>query len=488
MFLPAVGPHRTWDLRSYTGRETVQVEVRPFNNRQPTRDLLAIRQQVNELQPRLLDGKFISLYAPSSFLAETLLSGSSKIHRRENMIVISISRIYCYRFCFLFMLILLVGLFAPPAHADGGAPQLAYVAGAAQGISIIDIARRRVTGSIAVAGNPRTVLLSPDGHALYVTQPTLGRVAVITAKTGKTLCTTNLPGQPSLLALSLDATVLYAAGQGDTNVRALDPVTCTVQHTFETHDPVYGLAVTASTADDATPSTPNQLWITGTTSLTIFDVDGHLLGSVPIAGGPQDICIPGGFTAYVTTRQGTIVAVDLSTRQVVRTLFSGGQFGPMDYNASTGEVYVPDRQHNQLDVLTPVTANTTVTPQEPTRILRLSSSPQSVAITSDGQLGFVALSNGQVLMLDVPGRSIVTGIAVGGTPRFIITGLYPPVNSSTSIPQQTATSPSSANPIGRFLLIVSTVLAGVLLLGMLWLLWRYYQKRLAGQRSDHKRL
>ncbi|HEX9132597.1 MAG TPA: hypothetical protein VF844_09910 [Ktedonobacteraceae bacterium] len=404
------------------------------------------------------------------------------------MAVNSTSRRYCYRCCFLCMLLLLVGLFSPTAHADGGAPQLAYVAGAAQGISIIDIAQRRVTGTIAVGGSPRTVLLSPDGQALYVTQPTLDRVAVIIAKTGKTLCTASLPGQPSLLALSLDAAVLYAAGQGDMSVRALNPLTCAIQRTFETQEPVYGLAVTASTAADATPSTPNQLWITGTTSLTIFEVNGHLLGSVPIVGGPQDISIPGGFTAYVTTRQGTVVAVDLSTRQVVRTLLSGGQFGPMDYDANTGEVYVPDRQHNQLDVLTPVTTGTTVTQQEPARILRLSSSPQSVAITSDGQLGFVALSSGQVLMLDVPSRSIVTSIAVGGNPHFIITGLYPPLNSPISTPRQAATSPSPAKLIDRLLFFVLMVLAGILLLGTLWLLWRYYQKWLVGQRSTRKRL
>ena len=389
---------------------------------------------------------------------------------------------------FLFSLLLLVGLYSLPAHADGGAPQLAYVAGATQGISIIDIARRRVTGTIAVEGDPRTVLLSPDGNALYVTQPTLGRVAVIIARTGRTLCTANFSGQPSLLALSLDATVLYAAGQGDTRVRALDPATCAVQHTFETHEPVYGLAVTASTATDATPSTPNQLWITGATSLTVFEVNGHLLGSVPIDGGPQNICIPGGFTAYVTTRQGTVVAVDLNTRKVMRTLVRGGQLGPMDYNATTGEVYVPDRQHNQLDVLDPVTADTTVTQQEPARILRLNSSPQSVAITSDGQLGFVALSNGQVMMLDVPERSIVTSMAVGGTPHFIITGLYPPVHNPTFTPQQTTTPPSSAKPISLLLLIASIVLAGVLLLGTLWLFWRRYQKWLTVQRSTRKRL
>jgi DNA-binding beta-propeller fold protein YncE len=404
------------------------------------------------------------------------------------MIVISISRRYRYRVCFLLTLFLLVGWFSPSARADGGAPQLAYVAGTAHGISIIDIAQRRVTWTIAVAGNPRTVLLSPDGHALYVTQTAPGRVVVITAKTGKILCTASLPGQPSLLALSLDATVLYAAGQGDTSVRALDPTTCAVQRTFETHEPVYGLAVAASTAADATPLTPNQLWITGTTALSVFEVNGHLLGSVPIAGGPQNISIPGGFTAYVTTRQGTVIAVDLDTRKVIRTLLSGGQFGSMDYDAITGEVYVPDRQHNQLDVLTPVTVGTTLIPHEPARVIRLSSSPQSVAITSDGQLGFVALSSGQVLMLDIPGRSAVTSVAVGGIPHFIITGLYPPVTSPASTPQQAATPPPPAQPISLLFLIVSTVLAGVLVLSTFWLFWHRYQKWLADQRSARKRL
>jgi DNA-binding beta-propeller fold protein YncE len=383
------------------------------------------------------------------------------------------------------MLLLLLGLFAPSAYADGGAPQLAYVAGTARGISIIDIAQRRVTGTIPEAGNPHAVLLSPDGHALYVTQPALGRIAVINTKTGKTICTASLPGQPSLLALSIDSTVLYAAGQGDTRVRAIDPATCAIQRIFETHQAISGLAVAASAAANATPSTPNQLWITGTTALTVFEVNGHLLGSVPIAGGPQNISIPAGFTAYVTTRQGTVVAIDLNTRRVFRTLLSGGQFGSMDYNAITGEVYVPDEQRNQLDILTPIIAGTTSTSQEPARIIHLSSSPQSIAITNDGQLGFIALSNGQVLMLDIPGRSTVTSIAVGGTPHFIITGLYPPAYTSPSGSQQTATTPSSSQSSTLSLLIVLTVLAALLLLATIWLFWSYYRKRFAN--STRKR-
>jgi hypothetical protein len=41
------------------------VELRPFNNRQLNRDLLAVCQRVHESQPRLPDGKLLMLHAPS---------------------------------------------------------------------------------------------------------------------------------------------------------------------------------------------------------------------------------------------------------------------------------------------------------------------------------------------------------------------------------------------------------------------------------------
>ena len=69
-------------------------------------------------------------------------------------------------------------------HADGGAPNLAYVSGTPSGVTVIDVLQGKVTKLISVAGDPSTILLSLDGRFLYVTQPGLGQVSVILAETG----------------------------------------------------------------------------------------------------------------------------------------------------------------------------------------------------------------------------------------------------------------------------------------------------------------
>jgi hypothetical protein len=90
---------------------------------------------------------------------------------------------------FLLASALLINMLLPlQVHADGGAPDLAYVAGAAQGVGIIDVAQRKLATKFTIAGDPFSILLSPDGRLLYVTQPAPGRVAALAAKTGQTIC------------------------------------------------------------------------------------------------------------------------------------------------------------------------------------------------------------------------------------------------------------------------------------------------------------
>jgi hypothetical protein len=73
-FFPPTYAHATWQRWQpffrlpgcvLWDREEVHVELRPFNNRQLTRDLVAVCRRVNEVRPRLPDGRLLILHAPS---------------------------------------------------------------------------------------------------------------------------------------------------------------------------------------------------------------------------------------------------------------------------------------------------------------------------------------------------------------------------------------------------------------------------------------
>lgn len=354
--------------------------------------------------------------------------------------------------------------------ADGGAPNLAYVSGSQKGISVIDIGQQKVTNSFTISSKPNAIYLSLDGRFLYVTEPSSGHVTMLAAKTGQTICTANIPGQPSLLAFDPGLNVLYAAGNGGNNVTALDPSNCATKQTINIGSPIYGLAV-GIIGSGAPGETTNQLWVADATSLHIF-VNKKQIGSLQIPGGPQYISIPPGFTAYVTTRQGSVYAVDLTSRKLSPALIRGGSFGPMDYNAFTSEVYIPDMLNKQVDVLSPIFPGTTSLPHEPNYSIHLRVVPQSIAITSDGQLGFIALASGNVAMLDIPGKQIINTILVGGNPRFIITGLYPPLMGTT---------PQQASVWGTIISILAYALVIALLIVPIILFQRYARRKV-----DHK--
>ncbi len=323
-----------------------------------------------------------------------------------------------------------------PIHADGGAPNRAYIAGATKGIAVIDLLQHKVINHMAIPGDPHTILLSLDGNYLYVTEPQLQRVAIISASTGTTLCIAPVPGHPTLLAMD-NATILFAASNDAASVTEIDPGNCRILHVFQLNEPVYGIGVAAV---GTSLSNGNQLWVATSTELTVFDdVTNSQIKQIPIPDEPRHVSIPPGSAVYVTTQQGSVIIVDLNTYKV-RTLISGGNYGSMDFDENTSEVYVPDQKSNQLVVLQPVYGDSAL-PQEPLHTLPLEARPISVAVTSDGQLALVALEDGKVAMLDIPTHHITNTFDVSGNPRFIITGLNPPL--LTTPQHQTQTSQQS---------------------------------------------
>ena len=334
----------------------------------------------------------------------------------QRMVQLVIVTVVCFLCC------------SPSVRADGGAPDLAYVAGSAQGISVIDVGQAKVIRTISLAGDPSMVQLSLDGRFLYAAQPALGRVSVLAAKTGRTYCQAALPGSPNVLILDPSGKTFYVAD--DTRVTALDTLTCAIRHIYQTQGPVSGLALATPGAGLASGHTP-QLWASGSDAITVFDAyTSQQLASISVAGGPQYLTTPPGQLVYATTRRGSVDAVDFTTRRT-RQLFSGGAFGPMDYDALTGEVYVPDRLHALLAVIAPLDTISAPLPVEPDRVLHTDAPPESIAITNNGLLGFAALQGGSVQMLDLLNRHMVYTVRVGGSPHFVITGLYPPADVPT---------------------------------------------------------
>ncbi|HEY1351875.1 MAG TPA: hypothetical protein VGF67_19825 [Ktedonobacteraceae bacterium] len=350
----------------------------------------------------------------------------------------------------------LAGQILPPpaAHADGGAPNLAYIAGAGRGVAVLDIAQQKMSGEMAVDGAPAMLYLTLDGRFLYVAQPGLNKVSLLDTGTLQVICSVGIPGQPSLLAFDAGAHLLYVAGNGAATITALAEHTCTIEHTLAVAGPVYGLA-TAEVGPGPNGGDGNQLWFTTAESLNVYTRPDKIQ-SIPIPGHPQYITIPPGATVYTATRQGTVVAVNLETLQALPALLTGGVFGPMDFNVFTGEIYVPDKKRHVVDVLTPIYAGNGI-PHEPNHVIALDDAPQSVAITADGNLGFFALAGGRVVLFDIPGKQVGGVFAVGGSPRFIITGLYPPQTRNVRPDNATGSAPPTTT------LLLLAVLALLLL-------------------------
>ncbi len=373
-----------------------------------------------------------------------------------------------FTFCFL--------LNQSIAYADGGAPNLVYVAGGGQGISVIDVAQQRIARTLHLDSAPAMTQLSSDGSTLFIVQPEQNRALILNASTGKTRCQVHVPGRPSLLILSTQEDAFFVAGNGDSHVRAFDPNTCRLIRTIAVSGPVYGLATALDGGVFPTHTGLYQLCIATANQVLIFDPDGQQLASYPIAAGPRHISAPpADFKIYVTTQQGSLVVIDLNKNQVTAPLLHG-MFGSMDFDETTHEIYVPDMQHQQVDVVAYKAMQNGQLPNPLLRVFPVEGVPVAVAITSDGQLGFVALQNGQIIMLDLPGRQRMQSYMTGGSPHFLITGVYPPPALPST--DQTGKSGQTGSPWqnGLLLLFIAIFLLALCgLLVILRLLWKQRQ-------------
>jgi YVTN family beta-propeller protein len=375
---------------------------------------------------------------------------------------------------------------APVARGDGGAPNLAYVVGGGSGgndLTIVDVSKRQVTGHVQLRGAPSAVVLSFDARSAYVAEPGANAVAIVDTHALTVAATIPAGSVPSALALgySRGTVALFVAASGSNAVQILDLSKRRVVSTIAvgTHPSSVALAAPGSgivTSD----INDEELYVAniGDDTVSVISTNQQkVIATIPVPGGPLGVVVPAtGGVAYVGTRSGTILALSLAHHTLLGAVIrlpDGHTPGQMDYNAVTGEIYVPDPAGNQVYVLRPVSAGVPgqpfEAPAEPARTLPVAGGPAAVAITFDGALGFVAARDaGRVEMLDVAAHRSLASIAVGGSPRAIITGPYPP-------PESGAGNIAVGDVIGLLAAVIAVVVA-VLAVGALavvaWRAWR----------------
>lgn len=335
---------------------------------------------------------------------------------------------------------------SPSARADGGAPNLAYIVGGGKSgdqLVVVDIAKRSVDWSVTL-NQPQAVVLSTDARFAYVAEAGASRVAIVDTRAQQVVGSMAVGSGPQAIAVDPLASVhwLFVANTNSNTLTILDADTQRVRATLAVGKEPVGVAA-ASPISGMSDSSTLEVYVANRASQTLSVITPGNLRTVATIALPEPPCaitIPAtGGIAYVATCPGKVLAVSLASHRVLGTLFAnlGGTPGTMDYDAVTGQLYVPVPTRDQVVLLRPAgmrADGSLAAPPEPLRTLTYSGAPSAVAITFDGALGFIAQrSSGQVVEFDATTRATLGAVSVGGAPRAIVTGPYPPaLNRQTS--------------------------------------------------------
>lgn len=326
------------------------------------------------------------------------------------------------------------------ARADGGAPNLAYIVGggnAGDKLVVMDIGQRNVAWSLTLGNQPQGVVLSTDGRFAYVTEAGANQVAIVDTHAHRVVGNMATGAGPQAIAVDPSGSLhwLFVANAKSSTLSILDADSERVHATLAVGKEPVGVAVAASNSGISDSSTL-EVYVANRESRTISVIttsDLRTVATIALSEAPCAINIPStGGIAYVATCQGAVLAVGLASHEVLGTVLSdlGGTPGTMDYDAITGQIYIPVPAKNRVVILRPAGVGgdgSLVAPAEPLRTLTFSGEPAAVAITFEGALGFVAeRGDGRVVELDITNRQTLGAVAVGGEPRAIVTGPYPP--------------------------------------------------------------
>src|SRR5262249_17462392 len=154
--------------------------------------------------------------------------------------------------------------------------------------------------------------------------------------------------QGMALDLSHSPNLIYVANSGSDTLSMVDPDAHKVVATVTVGKHPTAVAVAGIGSGIVRPDFGDaEIYVANSadnTASVLSTQQRTMIATIPVPGGPLNVVVPGtGGVAYVGTRSGAVVALDLGTHKVLGTLLQRkGPVGVMDYDAVTGQIYVPD--------------------------------------------------------------------------------------------------------------------------------------------------
>ncbi|BDG01807.1 cytochrome D1 domain-containing protein [Anaeromyxobacter oryzae] len=184
----------------------------------------------------------------------------------------------------------------------------------ADGIAVVDVARRALVSTVAAGADPETFDVVPGSGRLVVSNEEAGTAAIVDAATGAPVASVGVGAEPEGVAARPDGRVVAVTSEGSDRVDFVDPARGVVLGSAGTCRRPRGVAFTPDGAlavvaceDDA----------------SIAILDGRALRAVstvplPPATRPMGVAISAdGRRAYVSGgRAGTVLVVDLARLEV----------------------------------------------------------------------------------------------------------------------------------------------------------------------------
>ena len=262
----------------------------------------------------------------------------------------------------------------------------------ADGIAVIDVARRKVVGKLPAGSDPEQFAVSPDGKRLFISNEDVGTASVLNIASGKVEKIIPVHREPEGVGVRPDGKIFYITCETDGEIFAVDASTFRVV----THFNVGGRPRSVDFLPDSSRAfIPSE----SAGQIHVIDAVNHQgLETVVLAKGSRPMCVkvsPDGKKVYAGTgRAGTICVMDAQTHKVLNTIKAGARPWGIIISPDGKYLYSANGPSNDISVID-------LAAEKEVQRIKAGSSPWGIVLSQNALIHSPTIKVSCVVMLRV---------------------------------------------------------------------------------------